>query len=94
MTEIQKPKASSGYTDTGSTHVSGGSANGRAIEIGPRGGHSYVNSNGNRTYVQPSSYSSTGTSYVSSGSANGSTVYEGSRGGNFVFTSGGNKRYI
>jgi len=40
-----------GGVATGRTHVSSGSANGRALYTGPRGGTYYVNANGNKTYV-------------------------------------------
>ncbi len=43
--------ASSGYS-TGLRHSSSGSANGRELMQGPRGGLYYVNSNGNKTYVR------------------------------------------
>jgi colicin import membrane protein len=43
--------ASSGYS-TGLRHSSSGSANGRELMRGPRGGLYYVNSNGNKTYVR------------------------------------------
>jgi len=33
-------------------HSSRGSANGRELHEGPRGGHYYMNANGNKTYVQ------------------------------------------
>ena len=40
-----------GGTSTGQRHVSSGSANGRELFTGPRGGTYYINSNGNKTYV-------------------------------------------
>ncbi len=42
---------SSGYS-TGLRHSSSGSANGRELMQGPRGGLYYINSNGNKTYVR------------------------------------------
>jgi hypothetical protein len=47
------PRATShGGTWTGTYHQSRGSAAGRAIYEGPRGGHFYINANGNKTYVK------------------------------------------
>ena len=40
-----------GGVSTGQCHISSGSANGRALLTGPRGGTYYVNANGNKTYV-------------------------------------------
>ena len=37
-------------TSTGMTHISSGSANGRTIYQGPRGGTYTINSSGNKTY--------------------------------------------
>ena len=43
--------ASHGGTPSGRVHVSSGSANGREIFTGPRGGSYYMNSSGKKTYV-------------------------------------------
>jgi hypothetical protein len=43
------PHTSSGYTPVG-IHHSTGSANGSPLNVGPRGGTSYINKNGNKTY--------------------------------------------
>jgi hypothetical protein len=43
------PHTSSGYTPVG-IHRSTGSANGSPLNVGPRGGTSYINKNGNKTY--------------------------------------------
>jgi hypothetical protein len=49
----QPSYSSSSFSGTfsGRYHSSSGSANGREIYIGPRGGQYYMNSNGNKTYI-------------------------------------------
>ena len=44
--------ASSGAHFSGQVHQSSGSANGRALQVGARGGTFYINGNGNKTYVK------------------------------------------
>jgi len=89
--------ASSSYKSTGSLYISQGSANGRPLDEGPRGGISYVNNNGNRTYVPRDvprhSGTLTGGRHISSGSANGSALYTGSKGGTYYINKSGNRTY-
>jgi hypothetical protein len=72
---------------------------------GPRGGTFYMNSTGNRSYLNSGMSSSivlfaqnypgiqTGT-YSSSGSMNGAPLYTGPRGGTFYMNSKNKKSYI
>jgi hypothetical protein len=48
-----RPSSSGGHENrhTGQRVVSNGSANGRDIWVGPRGGLKYLNANGNWTYL-------------------------------------------
>ena len=93
----QRPATPSKNYGTGSTLISAGSANGKQLIVGPRGGTYYENRNGNRTYVPRDaprhSGTSTGSSHISSGSANGATLYQGPRGGTYYINSSGNKTY-
>ena len=93
--KIQRP--SSKYKSTGSLYISSGSGNGKPLDEGPRGGISYVNDNGNRTYVPRDaprhSGTLTGGTHISSGSANGSALYTGPRGGTYYVNSSGNRCY-
>lgn len=86
---------------------SNGSADGRLLREGPRGGIYHIAESGNKQYVPQRNRETTESSrparsdpavgtYKSTGSANGRTIYlcKGPQGGTYYLTDSGNKRYL
>lgn len=67
----------------------GSTKDGRAVYAGSRGGHFYINENGNKTYVQEWE----GAKIVGK-TVDGITIYEGPKGGQYYYNANGNKTYI